>query len=331
MHPSPSFGSILLRVALGLGIFVLGLFTMRRGLTLASSNRLAARIKQSVKTPARGLLTGIIATLATQSSAAVTITSMGLVSAGVLAFADTIGVILGTNIGSSFTVGLLTLKLERFAPWLLAIGVALFFAPKGRRKSANGLAWMRPLAVALVGFGTIFAGFGIMSSAVRPIAEMPQITYWLTQAKQNPWLGVLAGTVVTAAVGSSSATTALTVGLAQSGALPIQGALAIVFGNNVGTCATALLAAIGGSRPVQRVAATHVLLNVAGAALFTLGLGPFTRLVVAGTSVPGEQVILGHILFNVLSSLAALPFARGIARLLESWLPDRVADPADRP
>ena len=320
MSASP-FILLFAKLAGGLGVFLLGLFTMRQGLTAVSSKHMERAIAALVKTPTRGLVTGIMATLFMQSSAAVTILSMGLVSAGVLQFSETIAIILGTNIGSTLTVGLLSLGVERIGPWLVVIGIVLFLlvAIITRHQKRSKL---RGLALSIVGFGTLFVGFGLIGQAMQPIIVSRAIADLLLYAEIHPWLGVVAGTVLTAIITSSSASTALTLTLAKAGALSLSAAITVVFGNNVGTCITAVLASIGGSKPVQRVAATHVLLNVAGVVVFMLFLKPFTNLIVSLSADVSHQVALAHILFNVISSLLALPFTRQIAWLLEKYLPD---------
>lgn len=297
----------------GLAIFVAGLAALRHGLQSVWSARTEAVLARLVKTPTRGFLTGIAATLLTQSSAAVTIMSMALVAAGALTFADTVGIVLGTNIGSTLTVGLLSFDLERFGPILAAGGVSGFlaarlFLPRTCRQRASAL------AVSLAGFGTLFAGFSLIESAVRPLAASPAIYQWLLLARTHPLLGVLAGTAATAMIGSSSASTAMVLALAQSSSFPLQASIALVLGNNIGTCVTAVLASLGGNRDVRRVAATHVLLNVAGAAVFLPLLTPFSDLVRILVDGRGTQVAAAHFLYNVICSLAALPFARLIAR-----------------
>lgn len=312
--------SIAGQIIAGLCIFVLGLTALRRGLRSIWSARAGAVLASLVKTPGRGFLTGIGATILTQSSAVVTVMSMALVGAGALTFADTVGIVLGTNIGSTFTVGLLSIDLARFGPALVAIGIGGFFAarlfiPKAYRERAGAV------TVSLTGFGTLFVGFSLILSAVRPLATSPTLYGWLLLARAHPLLGVLAGTVVTATIGSSSASTALVLALAESSSFPLQASIALVLGNNIGTCVTAVLASIGGNRDVKRVAATHVLLNVAGAAAFLPLLTPFSDLVRAITTDRGAQVAAAHFFYNVVCSLAALPFARGIARGLTRLLP----------
>ncbi len=311
-------------IAMGLAIFLLGLFTLRNGLTSLASKKAEEWIQQFVSTPLRGVIVGIAATLLTQSSAAVTIISMGLVSAGVLEFRDTIAIILGTNVGSTFTVGLLSLKVERIGPYVLTIGIILLIGTFFLSLTHKNARRLRSISLSIAGFGVLFIGFHLMTAAVEPIAKSPFITRLLVESQNQPWLGLLAGTIVTALIGSSSASTALTLGLTQSGALPLLGAVAIVFGNNIGTCMTAILASIGGSRAVKRVAATHVLLNVTGAMAFMIFIAPFTDLILHLSSDPGRQVFLAHFLFNAISSWMAYPFTRQIASGLNRLIPDKI-------
>ncbi|MCY0875998.1 MAG: Na/Pi symporter [Firmicutes bacterium] len=311
------------RIAGGLALFILGLFTLRAGLREQSGPKAERWIARLVRTPIRGLFTGIGATLVTQSSAAVTVLSMGLVASGLLTFENTIGIILGTNIGSTWTVGLLTLNLERFGPYVVAIAVAGFLIlALQRHRIPRQWPLLRSLCISLAGFGTLFVGFGILSDAAGGLLASHTLRAWLLVASHQPLLGVAAGTVVTALIGSSSASTALTLSLAQAGALSLPGAISIVLGNNIGTCVTAVLASIGGTRPVQRVAATHVLLNVAGALVFLPFIHPFAAFITRLAHTPGTQVALAHILFNVICSLAALPFAGAIARGIVRLLPE---------
>ena len=313
-----------LRALLGLAVFVTGLGVLRYGLRKVWSDRTEQIIAKLVRTPLRGLLTGIGATVVTQSSAAVTIMSMALVGAGVLRFPDTVGLILGTNIGSTLTVGLLALNAQRAGPWLVAMGVGAYIVSRVAAPTlGRGRARIDALAVSAVGFGTLFVGYAFIETTLRPLASSPAVMRWLTEANSHPALGVLVGTLVTAAIGSSSASTAMVLALAGSHALALDAAVAVVLGNNVGTCVTAVIASIGGSRDVQRVAATHVLLNVAGAAVFLVGLHPFVELVTWIAPTPPARVAAAHILFNVISSAVALPFAAQIARALYSLLPDR--------
>ncbi len=311
-------------IAMGLAIFLLGLFTLRNGLTNLASHKAEQWIQQFVNTPLRGVAVGIAATLFTQSSAAVTIISMGLVSAGVLEFSDTIAIILGTNVGSTFTVGLLSLNVERIGPYVLAIGSILLISAFTLSRNYKHARRLRAISLSIAGFGVLFIGFHLMTSAVEPIAKSEFITRWLVASQIQPWLGLLGGALVTALIGSSSASTALTLSLTQSGALPLLGAIAIVFGNNIGTCMTAILASLGGSRAVKRVAATHVLLNVAGAMLFMIFIAPFTDLILHLSSDSGRQVFLAHFLFNAISSWIAYPFTRQIASGLMRLIPDKI-------
>jgi len=310
----------LLHVALGLGALIVGLLTLRRALRGLIGTRSQRWLQRLVRTPSRGLVTGMVATWVTQSSGAVTVLSMGLVSAGAITFADTVGIVLGTNIGSTATVSLLSLHLDAAGPIALATGAAgvgvAALLPRGLRTRAL------LLSLAVVGFGAMFAGFALIGNALAPLASSPKALTWLEYARAHPWLAVAFGATTTALVGSSSATTALTVALANSGAILPTAAAGIVFGNNIGTCVTAVLAALAGGRDMQRIAATHVLLNVCATIVFMLALQPFVALVTGLVRDPGQQVALMHVSFNVISSLVALPFSHQIATGITRLLPD---------
>jgi len=217
---------------------------------------------------------------------------------------------------------LLTLNLERFGPYVVAVACFAFaLLALSRHRFSRMWPLLRSLCVSVAGFGTLFAGFGVMVCATAALMQSDTLRQWLLMASVHPLAGVGAGTLITALIGSSSASTALTLTLAQGGLITLPAAIAIVLGNNIGTCVTAVLASIGGSRAVQRVAATHVLLNVAGALIFLPFLHPFAQFIRQFAQAPGSQVALAHVLFNVACSLAALPFAGAIARVLIRLLP----------
>lgn len=292
-----------------------GMVLLRSGLQKTATSKLEPLLQKAVKTPLRGLLTGGIFTSLLHSSAAVTLLTMGLVGAGTIRFADSIGVILGSNIGTCVTTQILSFDMDTLILPMLLIGILLFLLRK-IHWAIESISWV------LVGFGVLFLSLHLISVALEPLAREPWFLHLLTQSGSNRMFGFLAGMSLTALLTSSTATTALTLTLASQHLLTLPQAVAIVIGNNVGTCITAVLASIGGSLIVKRVALAHVLLNVIGAAIFLPLIDPFSAFIKTIAAEPGVQTATAHTLFNVISSLAMLPFTSQFAKLLMKILPE---------
>ena len=305
----------MLQLLLSLIVFLLGLWLLRRGLTRLTTRYIERFLQRLVKTPWRGFLTGIAATLVTQSSAAVTILSMGMVAAGMLRFEDTVAIILGSNIGSTFTLGIISQSPTQLSPWLIGTGVfgyVFITAPR----------W-RTVFLALCGFGLLLYGFQGMTSISATLLTDHRLSYMIAFAKNSPFHGVLAGTLLTMLITSSSASTALTISLAKAGLITLLTAIALVLGHNIGTCLTSILMSIGGSRSVVRVALTHVFFNIVGVLLFLPFIHPFQRWILHLSPHIDQQILLAHILFNGITSIIALPFTRLIATSLMTIYKDK--------
>lgn len=306
----------MLLLVLGLSGFLAGMWIMRTGMERMASDRLPQILKSFVKTPTRGLLTGTALTALIHSSAGVSIISIGLVSAGAMTFADSLGVILGTNIGTTVTTQLLSFDLEPFILPSILLGVLLSIFLRGTYKY---------IGLAVLGFAAIFLALELIESALAPLAKTSWFREMLALSSQNPLLGVLAGTVLTALITSSTATTMLTIVLAGQGLIDLPGAIAIILGNNVGTCVTSVIAAVGTPLAAKRVALAHVILNVLGVLAFLPFIGWLAELCRWFSDDLAVQVATSHLLFNVISSLAVWPVTKGYANLICWLLPDRTA------
>jgi phosphate:Na+ symporter len=306
----------LLLLGLGLGGFLAGMWIMRTGMERMAVDRLPQIIKRFVKTPTRGLVTGTVLTALIHSSAGVTIISIGLVSAGAMTFADSLGVILGTNIGTTVTTQVLSFGLEALIVPCIVIGALLSIFLRGKYKY---------IGLAVLGFAAIFLALELIERALTPLSTMPWFRDVLAFSSQNPLLGVLAGAVLTALITSSTATTMLTIVLATQGLLDLPGAIAIILGNNIGTCITSVIAAVGTPLNAKRVALAHVILNVLGVAAFL----PFVQALAVMCAWVSQdlavQVATSHLLFNLISSLAVWPFTPWFAKLVCWMMPDRKA------
>ncbi len=300
-------------VVLALIAFLGGLRVMRQGLEGMGEGRLQWLLRRFVKTPTRGIATGVVVTAVLQSSAAVTAITVGLVAGGTMAFRDALGVVLGSNVGSTITPQLLTLNLWVFALPCLFIGIIGFLS--GR----SGLYYP---SMALTGFSTIFIALQTLPLGLHPLSKAPAFHNALQTAGLNPILAVVAGMVTSALLQSSTATTVFTMALVAESAIPLDGGIAIVLGANVGTCLTSVIAALGQSRAAQQVALSHVLLNIGGVVLTLPFLGWFSSWVTTMTSNPAQQIADAHTIFNVACTLLVWPVTGPFAALVERLLPD---------
>lgn len=304
--------SIFVQLALGVALLLGGLFTMRLGLGRVFSPALAGLLGRLTLTPSRGLAVGAVGAALLQSSTALTLTTVGLVSAGYLSFYQGLGLVLGANIGTCTTVGLLAAAppVEYLWPLLAAgLGVALL---------CRRLRWA---ALAAAGLAAMFAGLGTLTGALAGLTETETAVRWLTAAARNPLAGIGGGILLTFLFQSSSAATGLLMALAEEGLIDLTGAAYGVYGNNIGSCLSSLLVGAAAPLAAKRVAMAHIVLNVAGVLVFLPLTGLLTAAAAWLTADFAGQVAVTHTLFNVLSSLAVLPFARAFASLIARLVP----------
>jgi phosphate:Na+ symporter len=299
---------------LALSAFLGGLYIMRSGLEGMGHGRLPSILHRFVSTPTKGIITGLLTTTLLQSSAAITAITVGMVASGSMVFRDAVGIILGSNVGSTITPQLLTLNLWIFVAPFLLIGIIGYVFGAKRFRHAS---------MALVGFATIFVALQALSHALHPLAQTPWFRNLLAYAGHHVLLAILTGVVASAMIQSSTATTVITMALAMEFVIPLTGGIAIVLGANVGTCATSVLAAVGQTRPAQQVALSHVLLNVSGVLIMLPFMNSFTDLMAAFATNPAQQIANAHTAFNILSTLLVWPLASPFSRLVEVLLPDQ--------
>lgn len=304
---------ILFPLIIGLIIFFYGLSIMRTGLDRLAGNRLEGWLLRFTRTPWIGFLTGTVATALLQSSTAITVITVGLVNARVLTYRQSIGIILGTNVGTTVTTQLIALSLQDYAIPLLFIGFILWLIPKPA---------IRFSGLALGGFSLLIIALSIMSKIATPIASSPSFQSWLVTMSEHHVLGILVGTIFTGIIQSSSATTAIAMVFVEGGLIPLASAVAIVLGSNLGTCLTAYLASIGGSRSGKTVAYAHIFLNLFGVLLFLPLINLLTLLILYLANDPSMQVAHAQTVFNILTSLLVLPFAYQFGRFVE-WVVNR--------
>ncbi|KXH87432.1 Na/Pi cotransporter family protein [Sporosarcina sp. HYO08] len=301
----------------GLGIFLFSIKYMGDGLQKAAGDRLRAILDRFTTNPFMGVLVGIIVTVLIQSSSGTTVITVGLVSAGFMTLRQAIGVIMGANIGTTVTAFIIGLDVGAYALPIMAIGAFLIFFIK---KSA-----IKNLGEVIFGFGGLFLGLELMSGGMKPLRELDVFTELTISMSDNPILGVIVGTVFTLIVQSSSATVGILQGLYAENLVDIHAALPILFGDNIGTTITAVLASIGASVAAKRAAATHVLFNVVGSAIFLLLLAPFSAYVIWIADILAleskMQIAFAHGTFNVANTIIQFPLIGIWAMLVTKLIP----------
>ncbi|MDN4609043.1 Na/Pi cotransporter family protein [Sporosarcina highlanderae] len=287
----------------GLGIFLFAIKYMGDGLQKAAGDRLRSILDRFTTNPFMGVLVGIIVTVLIQSSSGTTVITVGLVSAGFMTLRQAIGVIMGANIGTTITAFIIGLDVGAYALPIMAVGAFLiFFMRKNTTKNIGEV---------IFGFGGLFLGLELMSAGMKPLRSLSEFSDFTVAMADHPLLGVVAGTVFTLIVQSSSATVGILQGLYAENLIPLKAALPVLFGDNIGTTITAVLAAIGASVAARRAAAAHVLFNVVGTIVFMILLYPFTLYVEWIAHVLNlenkMQIAFAHGSFNVVNTILQFP------------------------
>lgn len=305
---------VLLQVSAGVALLFFGMQMMKSGLESAAKHRMKNFLRVCTRNPLLGLFTGVVLTALVQSSTAVTVLSIGFVNAGIITFTQALGIVLGTNIGTCVTTQLISFDLVNLA--IPAIGLGALLMISSNRKG------LRSLGQSIVGFGVIFLGMNIITISLEPLKDSKTFLSLLTSFS-NPAIGVLAGTLFSALIHSSSTTTAIVIALSQQNLIDLPSSVAIVLGSNIGTCITGILVAIGTTPSAKRVAMAHVLLNVVGALLFIPFIHPFSNFIANTSELLPRQVANAHLFFNLISSLVVIPFINQFAKALYILVPER--------
>jgi len=295
----------------GVGLFLYGIKLMGESLQDLAGDRMRRLISALTSSPLKGVAVGALITAVIQASGATTVMTASFVHAGLMSLKQSVGVMMGAAIGTTVTAQLVAFKIGDFA--LPLIGFGMLFAVFGRSKK------QKFIGNGIVGFGLLFLGMVTMGNAMSFLRERQDI-YLAFQ--HHPILGVLAGTVITMLVQSSSATVGLTIVMGSQGLLTLDSAIPILFGDNIGTTITAVLASLGMNRSARQSALAHVLFKVIGVAIFLALVGPFKELVLLTSSDIARQLANAHTLFNVLNTLLFLPFVDPFVGLVKSIIPD---------
>lgn len=301
----------------GLGIFLFGIKYMGDGLQKSAGDKLRDILDRMTTNPFMGVLAGILVTVLLQTSTGTTVLTVGLVNAGFMTLRQAIGVIMGANIGTTVTAFIIGIKIQDYALPIIAAGAILIFFFKAKK--------LQYLGQVVFGFGALFLGLKIMGDGLKPLSKLQAFHDLTVSMSDNPILGVVIGTVFTVIVQSSSATIGVLQELFGQGAIDLKASLPVLFGDNIGTTITAILASLGASVAARRAALTHVIFNLIGATIILIILAPFTKFVAflqgAMDLNPEMTIAFAHGIFNVSNVIIQFPFIALLAILVTKIIP----------
>lgn len=307
--------NILLGLFSGLALFLFGMEFMGDGLENAAGSRLKSFFDKAITNPFKGALVGTIVTAIIQSSSATTVMVVGFVNAGLMSLYQAVGVIMGANIGTTITGQLITFKIDDYIPLFIIIGAALILFMKQEKRKEIGKI--------IFGFGLLFMGLSQMKDAMSPIAQTTFFQDLILALEGNMFLGILVGAIMTAVVQSSSASTAILLSLAATGAISLQVAIPILFGNNIGTCVTALLSSLNANKVAKKAAFIHLSFNLIGTLIFLPLINILSQVVMYMGGDIDKQIANAHTIFNIVNAIILLPFAGVFVKLANLALKDK--------
>ncbi len=317
----------------GLALFLYGMNVMGDGLAKTAGSKLEQILEKLTSTPIRGVVLGAAVTAVIQSSSATTVMVVGFVNSGIMKLRQAVGIIMGANIGTTITSWILSLsgiesdniwikmlKPSSFSPILAVIGIIfLMFCKSSKKKDIGGI---------LLGFAVLMFGMETMSDAVAPLADVPEFTNILTMF-ENPFMGMLAGALLTAIIQSSSASVGILQALCATGSVTFSAAIPIIMGQNIGTCVTALLSSIGAKKNARRAAVVHLYFNIIGTVLFMTafyGINAVIGFSFLGNATRAADIAIVHTLFNVLATSVLLPFNKLLEKLAILTVRDKMPE-----
>ena len=319
-----NWGFLIMGLFGGLSLFLYGMSKMSDGLKKAAGNQMRKILATLTKNRVIAMIVGAFVTMVIQSSSATTVMLVSFVQAQLMTYVQSIGIILGANIGTTITAQLVAFKLTDYALLMITVGFALtMFSKKDS---------LRHIGEALLGFGILFFGMKIMSDSMKPLRSFEPFIDMM-KGLENPFFGLMIGAAFTALIQSSSAFTGIVIVLAQQGLLTLEAGIPLILGANIGTCVTAGLASIGTIREAKRVALAHVLFNIGGVVIFVWLIPPLAELVRSLSSVSGlsgmeklaaetpRQIANAHTIFNISVGLIFLPFTGILAKQVYRILP----------
>lgn len=302
----------ILSMAGGLGLFLFGIRTMGDGLENAAGAKLKRMLEVLTGNRFLAVLVGFVVTAIIQSSTATTVMVVGFVNAGMMSLAQAVGVIMGANIGTTVTSLLIALNFSSVAAAAVLVGVILMLASK---KTV-----VKNLGAIFTGFGLLFLGIDMMSDSMAPLRESAGFMNFIVTVSESPLrplFGIILGIVMTAVLQSSSASVGVLQTLAMQGLVPLKFSVFVLFGQNIGTCLTALFSTVGAKKNSKRAAVIHLLFNLIGTGIFILIalLTPYVEWIEKLSPDPMAQIAISHIVFNIVSTVVMFPFAKVLVKL----------------
>lgn len=311
------YAGIIIPFAGGLGMFIYGMQIMAQGLENAAGSRMKSLLEALTRNKLMGVLLGAVITAVIQSSSATTVMVVGFVNAGIMNLSQAMGVIMGANIGTTVTGWLVSsvewakfLSPANLAPVAVILGVILMLA--GKRRSTKDISSI------VIGFGILFIGISTMSSAVSPLEESEGFRNIFTALGHNPFMGIIAGALVTAVIQSSSASVGILQSLAAAGLVPFNAAVYIIMGQNIGTCVTAIISSVGAKKAAKTAAIMHLLFNIIGTVIFSIVAIVFFQIInpeMGMDLITQTEISSVHTIFNIGTTLLLFPVSDWIIRL----------------
>lgn len=311
--------NLVIEVLGGLALFIFGINRLSSGLQKVTSNKLKTVINAATKRPWSSVLVGLFTTMIIQSSSATSVMTVGFVNAGLITLRQAIGIIMGANIGTTITAQIVSFNIiDMLAFPIIIIGTLMYFLARRRRTKNIGMT--------IIGLGLLFLGMTIMKTALEPLRYNESFKNFLLTFSKNPFLGILAGLIITAIFQSSSATIGILIAMASQGLIPIEAAIPILIGDNIGTCSTALISSIGTTVTAKRTAFSHLMFNIFGTIIFVILLYGFKLqsfiVSITGTSVP-RQIANIHTLFNVVTTIVLFPMIGLLEKMALKIIPGK--------
>ena len=307
---------LLLGLLGGLALFLYGMQMMSNNLEAAAGNKMKQILEKLTTNRFMGILVGAGITALIQSSSATTVMTVGFVNSGLMSLNQAVWIIMGANIGTTITGQLIALDVGALAPLIAFIGVVLVVFVKNKK--------LQHIGGIVAGVGVIFIGMGMMSDAMLPLRDEPEFIQLMTSFK-NPLLGVMAGALFTAVIQSSAASIGILQALAVSGVIGLHSAVFVLFGQNIGTCITAVLASVGTNRNAKRTTAIHLMFNVVGTVIFVVlcMVTPFVDwMITTNPANPAAQIANVHTIFNIATTVILFPFGPMLVNIAKKILPD---------
>lgn len=306
---------LIFEVVGGLALFLYGISLISSGLQKAFGQKAAKFLEKITGHPLKGVAVGAGITMVFQSSSITMVTLVGLVNAGLLNLRQSIGVMMGADIGTTITAQLVAFKISKYALPIVAIGAIMLFATKNK--------YVKYAGQTALGFGILFLGMAFMQAGVKPLGNLPEVKDMLVSFAQTPIYGVIAMAIFTAAVQSSSASTGLVIAMSMEGLIGVEAAIPMILGANIGTTITGVLASIGSTKTAKRTALAQVIYNITGVALFLAFLPWFIDFVKTTADNIPRQIANAHTIFNVGSAVIGIPFITGIAMAVQRIIPGK--------